>query len=135
LLVLFIGLFVVNHALASSGALTALFGTLRGLGLDPTAPGQLFITTAALSNLVSNVPAVMLLLPMVQALPAPEHAATLLALSSTLAGNLIIVGSIANIIVIDQAGKLGVRIGWAEHARTGVPVTLVTLAVAWISWG
>lgn len=132
LLVLFTGLFVVNHALAASGALAALLGSLGGLGLNLTAPGHLFAVVAALSNLVSNVPAVMLLLPTAQALPDPAHAGTLLALSSTLAGNLIVVGSVANIIVIDQAGRLGVRIGWAEHARTGVPATLATLALAWV---
>jgi Na+/H+ antiporter NhaD/arsenite permease-like protein len=56
-----------------------------------------------------------------------------LALSSTLAGNLFIAGSIANIIVVEQAAHLGVRISWREHARVGVPVTLITLAVA-ASW-
>jgi Na+/H+ antiporter NhaD/arsenite permease-like protein len=53
-----------------------------------------------------------------------------LALSTTLAGNLIVVGSIANIIVIDQAGRLGVAISWREHARVGVPITITTLAIA-----
>jgi Na+/H+ antiporter NhaD/arsenite permease-like protein len=131
LLVLFIGLFVVNHAVAAGGVLSHLLGALRALGLDVTAPGQLYAATAALSNLVSNVPAVMLLLPVVQPLPDPTQAGTLLALSSTLAGNLIVVGSIANIIVIDQAARLGIRISWTEHARTGLPVTLTTLAIAW----
>jgi Na+/H+ antiporter NhaD/arsenite permease-like protein len=44
--------------------------------------------------------------------------------------------SIANVIVIDQAKALGVRIGWREHARVGIPVTLVTLALAagWLAW-
>ena len=54
----------------------------------------------------------------------------MLALASTLAGNLFIVGSIANIIVVDQARRLGVEIDWREHARVGIPVTLATLAVA-----
>jgi Na+/H+ antiporter NhaD/arsenite permease-like protein len=83
-----------------------------------------------LSNLVSNVPAVMLLLP------AASHpaAGAVLALSSTLAGNLLIVGSIANIIVLEQAARQGVLLGWREHARVGVPVALVTLliAAAWL---
>jgi len=89
-------------------------------------PAWLFGITAVLSNLVSNVPAVMLLLPHATGpLGGP-----VLALSSTLAGNLIIVGSIANIIVVDQASRHGVRIGWGRHARVGVPVTLATLALA-----
>ena len=82
--------------------------------------------TTVLSNLVSNVPATMLLLP-----PATHPlAGPVLALSSTLAGNLLIVGSIANIIVVDQARGAGVRIGWRDHARVGVPVTLATLLLA-----
>ncbi len=126
LLVLFVSLFVVNHALAESGMLSSAMAGLAGAGLDPRHPATLFGTTVVLSNLVSNVPATMLLLP------AAVHpkAGAILALSSTLAGNLIIVGSIANIIVVDQAGRLGVRISWARHARVGIPVTAVTLALA-----
>ena len=82
--------------------------------------------TALLSNLVSNVPAVMLLLPHA----SHPLAGPILALSSTLAGNLLIVGSIANMIVVEQADALGVRIGWRRHAAVGVPVTLATLALA-----
>ncbi len=89
-------------------------------------PGPLFGVTLLLSNLVSNVPAVMLLLP-VATFP---DAGLVLALVSTLAGNLLIVGSIANIIVVDAARRQGVLIDWKRHARTGVPVTLATLAIA-----
>jgi Na+/H+ antiporter NhaD/arsenite permease-like protein len=79
-----------------------------------------------LSNLVSNVPAVMLLLPSA----THEVAGPILALASTLAGNFFIVGSIANIIVVDHAQRLGVSISWRTHARVGIPVTVLTLAVA-----
>ncbi len=126
LLVLFVGLFVVNHAVAEAGLATQADGALRAAGVDLGDPRWLFAATAVLSNLVSNVPAVMLLLPHA----SHPLAGPILALSSTLAGNLLIVGSIANIIVVDQAAALGVRIGWREHARVGVPVTLATLAVA-----
>ncbi|TAM46663.1 MAG: anion transporter [Acidobacteria bacterium] len=126
LLVLFVGLFVVNFALADSGTLAVATRALERGGVDLTRPGVLFPLTVVLSNLVSNVPAVMLLLPQAT---RPE-AGPLLALASTLAGNLIIVGSVANIIVVDQAARLGVHIGWKRHARVGVPVTLATLALA-----
>jgi Na+/H+ antiporter NhaD/arsenite permease-like protein len=76
--------------------------------------------------MVSNVPAVMLLLPMA----SHSLAGPILALASTLAGNLFLVGSIANIIVVDQAARLDVQITWQEHARVGIPVTLLTLALA-----
>ena len=126
LLVLFVGLFVVNHAFAEAGLAAQANAALRGAGVDLGDARWLFPTTAVLSNLVSNVPAVMLLLPHAR----HPLAGPILALSSTLAGNLLIVGSIANIIVVDQAKALGVRIGWREHARVGVPVTLATLALA-----
>jgi Na+/H+ antiporter NhaD/arsenite permease-like protein len=126
LLVLFAGLFVVNHALLQTGAPTALVADLRGWGVDFTQPGWLMLAIVALSNVVSNVPAVMLLLPFA------DHplGGTVLALCSTLAGNLLIVGSIANIIVVDHAARYGVTISWREHARVGVPVTLLSLAMA-----
>ncbi|MCU0726168.1 MAG: anion transporter [Planctomycetes bacterium] len=126
LLVLFVALFVVNSALAASGMLQAGMEAMTRAGVDPREPAALFGSVVVLSNLVSNVPATMLLLP---AAVHPQ-AGAILALASTLAGNLIIVGSIANIIVVDQAGRLGVRISWAAHARVGVPVTLSTLAIA-----
>jgi Na+/H+ antiporter NhaD/arsenite permease-like protein len=126
LLVLFAGLFIVNAAIAQSGLMGGMLMAFRQAGLDLTHPWTLFGATAVLSNLVSNVPAVMLLLP------AARHdlSGPVLALSSTLAGNLLIVGSIANIIVVDQAARLGVTIDWRTHARVGVPVTLVTLTAA-----
>jgi Na+/H+ antiporter NhaD/arsenite permease-like protein len=126
LLVLFTGLFIINHALAASGMLDSALRGIARSGFNPSSPGHLFWLTVVLSNLVSNVPAVMLLLP---AATHPQ-AGPILALASTLAGNLIIVGSIANIIVVDQAALLGIRIGWREHARVGVPITLGTLALA-----
>jgi Na+/H+ antiporter NhaD/arsenite permease-like protein len=131
LLVLFMGLFVVNHAFAEAGLAARASEALREGGVDLADARWLFPATVVLSNLVSNVPAVMLLLPHA----AHPQAGAILALSSTLAGNLLIVGSIANIIVVDQAKALGVAVGWREHARVGVPVTLATLAVAaaWLS--
>jgi Na+/H+ antiporter NhaD/arsenite permease-like protein len=129
LLILFIGLFVVNHALAHTGVTAQTVAWLQAQGLHLGDPGPLFGVTLLLSNLVSNVPAVMLLLPVVEGQP-PQAAGLTLALVSTLAGNLLIVGSIANIIVVDAARRHGVHIDWKRHARTGVPVTLATLALA-----
>src|SRR5512143_615520 len=97
LLVLFIGLFVVNHALQQTGIMSRLVADLAAAGVHLERPAILFGTTFVLSNVVSNVPAVMLLLP----LASHPLAGPLLALVSTLAGNLLIVGSIANIIVVD----------------------------------
>ena len=128
LLVLFMGLFVVNHALQKTGLTNQFVGHMAALGVDMHQPLPLFVSTFVLSNVVSNVPAVMLLLPVA----THELAGPLLALASTLAGNLLIVGSIANIIVVDAAQARGVYIDWRRHAATGIPVTLVTLAISWI---
>jgi len=126
LLVLFVGLFVVNEAVDRAGLLQNFYAWLTSSGINLMQPQWLFAVTPVLSNLVSNVPAVMLLLPA----SSGPHAGAVLALASTLAGNLLIVGSIANIIVVEQARTQGVTIDWRMHAKSGVPVTLATLAVA-----
>jgi Na+/H+ antiporter NhaD/arsenite permease-like protein len=125
-LLLFIGLFIVNHALEKTGLPRQAVADLGAAGFDLHRPALLYGITFLLSNLVSNVPAVMLLLP---AATHPD-AGVLLAISSTLAGNLFIVGSIANIIVVDAAARRGIAIDWKRHARVGVPVTLLTLGFA-----
>jgi Na+/H+ antiporter NhaD/arsenite permease-like protein len=129
LLVLFIGLFVVNHALQTTGLAAQAVAALAAQGVVLHEPGTLLVVSALLSNAVSNVPAVMLLLPHLGA--DAQQAGTLLALASTFAGNLLLVGSIANLIVADLAAKQGIAIGWREHAAIGLPVTLASLAVLW----
>jgi Na+/H+ antiporter NhaD/arsenite permease-like protein len=133
LLILFIGLFVVNHALQETGIAAGIVADLAAAGVNLEEPAPLFAATLVLSNVVSNVPAVMLLLPVAEhALAGPT-----LALVSTLSGNLLVVGSIANIIVVAAAARRGIHIDWKRHARTGVPVTLATLAICAVSlwWG
>ena len=129
LLLLFIGLFVVNHAFETTGLAAEAVAWLATQGLHLTEPGALLVLGVALSNLVSNVPAVMLLLPHLGA--NASEAGMMLALVSTFAGNLLLVGSIANLIVADLAAKQGITLHWKQHAQTGIPVTLVTLAVVW----
>ena len=124
-LVLFIGLFIVNDALERTGLPHQAVAALAAYGVDLQHPAVLYGATFVLSNLVSNVPAIMLLLP-----AASHRDGALLALSSTFAGNLLLVGSIANMIVLDAAAQRGIRISWKQHAMVGVPVTAVTLGVA-----
>ena len=133
LLLLFIGLFVVNHAFESTGLAAEAVAWLGLQGVRLSDPGPLLVAGVALSNLVSNVPAVMLLLPHLQG----AEAGVMLALVSTFAGNLLLVGSIANLIVVDLARKQGIDIDWRQHARIGIPVTLGTLALVWgwRAWG
>ncbi len=130
LLLLFAALFVVNHAFDAAGHAARGFAWLAEHGVDVDDGATLFGTAVVGSNLVSNVPLTMLLLPATQ----HPQAGAILALATTLAGNLLLVGSIANLIVIGIAERLGVaprhRSWLREHARTGVPITLVTLLVA-----
>ncbi|MBS1177561.1 MAG: Citrate transporter [Proteobacteria bacterium] len=127
LLLLFIGLFVVNQAFESTGLAAEAVAWLAVQGVHLNEPGPLLVAGVLLSNLVSNVPAVMLLLPHLQG----DSTGVMLALVSTFAGNLLLVGSIANLIVVDLARKSGIHIGWRQHARIGTPVTMGTLVLAW----
>jgi Na+/H+ antiporter NhaD/arsenite permease-like protein len=126
LLTLFAGLFVVVAAARASGLSARAFDLLHAREVHD--PAALATVTAVLSNLVSNVPAVMLFVPLVPQLPDPREAWLVLAMASTLAGNLTLVGSIANLIVADGARKAS-PLGFVEYLKVGVPVTLLTLAL------
>lgn len=130
LLVLFIGLFVVNHAFDSTGLAAQAVDWFAAHGISLADPGPLAVAGLVLSNLVSNVPAVMLLMPHLSGF----EAGMALALVSTFAGNLLLVGSIANLIVVDLAKKSGIDIDWRDHAKIGIPLTLTTLVIvlAWL---
>lgn len=125
LLVMFIGLFIVIAGIEKTPLAADLFDFAGRYHLDRTAPMSIF--TAALSNLVSNVPAVLVFKSLVPKLADPAHAWLTLAMSSTLAGNLTVLGSVANLIVVERARR-EVRISFREYAKAGVPLTLVTLA-------
>jgi Na+/H+ antiporter NhaD/arsenite permease-like protein len=127
LLVFFVGLFIIVGGAERAGLTRSL--------LDPIARWNLhrlpvFVTvTAVVSNVVSNVPAVMVLRTLVPSFPDPHTAWLALAMSSTLAGNLTITGSVANIIVVERALAEGVTVGFRDYFRIGLPVTLATLLV------
>jgi Na+/H+ antiporter NhaD/arsenite permease-like protein len=127
LLMLFAGLFVVVGAAERAGIDRRLFDVLAPLGLRTVA--GLSATAAVLSNAVSNVPAVMLFARFVPNLPDPQRAWLVLAMASTLAGNLTILGSIANLIVVEGARRRSVTIGFWDYAKVGLPITLATLAL------
>jgi Na+/H+ antiporter NhaD/arsenite permease-like protein len=125
LLTLFAGLFVVVGAAQASGLSARAFELLRAE--EARSPAAFTAVAAAVSNLVSNVPAVMLYLPLVPHMPDPAGTWMLLAMATTLAGNLTLVGSIANLIVAEGARKTS-PITFGEYLKVGVPVTLLTLA-------
>ncbi len=127
LLLMFAGLFIIvagaEHSLLSGDVITAV-GRLH-LDRLPV----LSALTAILSNLVSNVPAVAVLRPFIDGLPDSQRAWLTVAMASTLAGNLTVLGSIANLIVVQRAAAGGVVIGLWDYCRVGVPLTLLTLLI------
>ena len=133
LLLMFSGLFVVVEGFERTGLST------RGLAALPPGSRQSIVTFAAvittLGNLVGNVPAVLLLKSWASELAKPERAWLVLAMTSTLAGNLTLVGSVANLIVVEKARGQAQVSFWA-YARVGVPLTIATLALglAWVTW-
>jgi len=127
LLVLFSGLFILSRC-------TQVLDLLTPFQQWVATPWGLCGVTTVLSNVISNVPAVLLIQPLI---PREETQSwLLLAASSTLAGNLTLFGAIANLIVVEAAEKLGHRLSFWEHFRFGLPMTAITLAIAyaWIVW-
>jgi Na+/H+ antiporter NhaD/arsenite permease-like protein len=132
LITLFCGLFIVVRAFNSTGLPGQALEWLAVRGLPLTNPYLLSITSVLLSNLVSNVPATVLISPH---LPADQPAVWyVLSLATTYAGNLFTIGSMANLIVIEQAAPFGIRISFGDYARTGVIVTAANLVIlmGWI---
>jgi Na+/H+ antiporter NhaD/arsenite permease-like protein len=126
LLVMFIGLFIVIAGIEKTPLAADLFAAAGRFHLERTAPMAAF--AAVLSNLVSNVPAVLVFKGFVSRLPDARHAWLTLAMSSTLAGNLTVLGSVANLIVVERARR-EVKISFWEYAKAGVPLTVLTLAM------
>jgi Na+/H+ antiporter NhaD/arsenite permease-like protein len=125
ILVLFMGLFVVAGAFQSAGYGEVAIHQLAQAGFNLDAPANLIFATATLSNLVGNSAAVMLLLKLVN-LAAPT-APLILALANSFGGSLLIIGSVSNIIVVQQAQEMGIKISFWDFARLGIPVTLAAL--------
>jgi Na+/H+ antiporter NhaD/arsenite permease-like protein len=127
LLVFFLGLFIIVGGAERAGLTSNL---LRPVAMWNLHRIPIFVSvTTLLCNVVSNVPAVMLLRTLVSGFPDPHTGWLSLAMASTLAGNLTITGSVANIIVVERAAAEGVHVGFREYFRVGLPLTTATLVV------
>ena len=133
LLVFFVGLFLIVGGAENAGVVDRLLPFTRRWNLHSTI--GFTAMTVLLSNLVSNVPAVMLLKSLVVSLPHAAQGWLLLAMASTLAGNLTITGSVANIIVVEVA-KPEVHISFRDYFRVGLPVTILTIlfGALWLAY-
>ncbi len=133
LLVFFAALFIISGVMEDSGITLGLMnGIFRPL-VRGSAVG-LSLVTVVLSNLVSNVPAVLLLRPVVTALPDPRAGWLTLAAASTFAGNFTLLGSVANLIVAESAARRNVQLKFWEYTRAGLIITALSLAtgIGWI---
>ncbi len=133
LLVMFAGLFVVVHAFEVKVVQT--WGLERWHALLESPVVLVSGLSLVLSNLVSNVPAVLLFKPLMEVMPRQELAWLALAMSSTLAGNLTVLGSVANLIVVENARRAGTELSFLEYLKVGVPLTVLTtlVGVAWLA--
>ncbi|MCW5747269.1 MAG: anion transporter [Alphaproteobacteria bacterium] len=135
LLILFASLFIINDAFARTGLAEQALRALAAEGLLPDRLSVLAPATLLLSNTIGNVPAVVMILKVWQGIP--PGVLTGLAILSTLAGNLFLVGSLANLIVVERAQTEGVHLSFRDHARAGVPITLLSMLAAgvwlWVS--
>lgn len=127
LLLMFAGLFIVVSGFEKVLLSPRIVAEIGRQHLDRMP--VLAVTTAILSNLVSNVPAVLVLKPFVMALPDPRRAWLVVAMAATLAGNLTILGSVANLIVVQRAARRGVMIGFWQYFRLGAPLTVLTILI------
>lgn len=133
LLLMFAGLFVVVAAAEKMLFTPELVGMVQAFHLDNAY--ILTSVTAVLSNVISNVPAVLALKPFVQGLGDSHRIWLVIAMSATLAGNLTLVGSVANLIVAERARAAGIAISFWAYCRAGIPLTIITLAIGawWLS--
>ena len=134
LLILFAGMFVVVAGAEKALLTPDRIAMAKALGLNSV--WRLSLFTAALSNVVSNVPAVLALRPFVPTFADPARAWLVVAMSSTLAGNFTLLGSVANLIVAEQARAHGTPISFWAYFKAGAPLTILTLAAgtAWLAW-
>jgi Na+/H+ antiporter NhaD/arsenite permease-like protein len=130
LLLFFASLFIVVHAVEKTGLLS-IFLLGPGLSSDASGMGMVHGLSLVLSQLVSNVPLAVLMVPLLKSVPGDVLWLSL-ASASTLAGNATVVGAMANLIVIGSAERQGVRIGFRTFLKIGLPVTLITLALSFI---
>jgi Na+/H+ antiporter NhaD/arsenite permease-like protein len=128
LLMLFGGLFVVTGVVADLPQTQALFRDLVDYGLLPDRLSVLAPLTLAMSNTIGNVPSDIMLLQVWH--QPPQEALYALALLSTFAGNLLLTGSLANLIVAERAAAVGASLPFLAHARAGIPITLLSSAIA-----
>lgn len=130
LILLIMGLFVVNAGLAATGLPQKLVTGLAAEGIDLNSPAMLFLISSVVSDLVGNNPAVMMLVPYLNAHGDANYLGAALSLGTHFSSNLVVFGSLAGIIMVEQAKDRGVIISGAEFSKAGALVTVATMLIA-----
>lgn len=130
LLVFFASLFIITGSIERNALSKKLFDLIEPLAKGNS--GLFAFSSAALSNIVSNVPAVMLFKPLIGQFLNPEKAWLILAMSSTFAGNFTLLGSVANLIVAESAKHEGVKLEFVEYLKVGILITLISILIGWL---
>lgn len=134
LLLLLMGLFVVNAAMAATGLPAEVLSSLRHEGVNLHSPISILVISAVISDLVGNNPTAMLLTPFLSGAANVDLLGAGIALGTSFSSNAIVFGSLAGIIAVEQAQAHGVTISFGEFLRAGLPVTVASLllAIAWL---
>lgn len=127
LLVFFSSLFIITGSLEKNALTQRIFSLIEPISKGNS--GLFALTSAIMSNIVSNVPAVMLFKPFINQFSNPEKAWLLLAMSSTFAGNLTLLGSVANLIVAESAKRNEIKINFIEYMKTGLIITIISIII------
>lgn len=127
LLVFFASLFVITGSIEKNALTQKLFNLIEPMAKGSS--GLFALSSAILSNIVSNVPSVMLFKPFINQFTNPEKAWLILAMSSTFAGNLTLLGSVANLIVAEIAKHDGIKLDFAEYLKVGLIITIISIAI------
>lgn len=133
LLVFFAGLFIITRSIETAG-----FGKYLSMTIEPYLSknnASLSISSAILSNIVSNVPAVLLYRPFIPNLQNPEQGWLILGMATTFAGNLTLIGSVANLIVAESAKKYFINLSFKEYLKSGVIITVLSMMIGIIWFG
>lgn len=133
LLIFFSGLFIITHTL--NEYFISKYFQLNKTIFSGNMVFDLSLVSAALSNLISNVPAVLLISRALLNINNASNLWLALAMSSTFAGNLTLLGSVANLIVAESAKRQGIKLGFWEYLKAGIPITIITmiLGIIWLN--
>jgi len=130
LLLLIMGLFVVNAAMAATGLPQTLLTDVARTGIDLSDPAMLFLVSSVVSDIVGNNPAVMMLVPYLHTEGDANFLGAALSLGTHFSSNLVVFGSLAGIIMVEQAKDYGLQVSGAEFSKSGVIVTAATMVMA-----